>query len=55
MASATIDSQTAILSRLIMPEHGDLPPEAARSLLKIDFTPRDRERMRQLAAKARAG
>jgi hypothetical protein len=45
----------AILSRLIRPERHDLSAAAARAILKIDFEPSDRERMNDLAEKARAG
>ena len=34
---------------------GELPPTAARALLKVRFAPRDLERMRELSARARAG
>lgn len=44
-----------ILARLIRPERHDLPITAARAILKMDFEETDRERMRLLAAKARAG
>ena len=56
--SSTTNSTTcdvAILSRLIRPEREDLPPAAAEAILRIDFEPSDRERMRELAQKARAG
>jgi hypothetical protein len=34
---------------------GPLSPTQARALLKLQFSPADRARMRQLSAKARAG
>jgi hypothetical protein len=47
--------EVTILGRLIRPERNNLPPTAARAILKIDFDPSDRERMRELSEKARAG
>lgn len=47
--------EAAILSRLIRPERADLSPEAARSLLKLDFDDLDRTRMHELAGKAQDG
>lgn len=49
------DSETAILDRLILPDHADLPVDAARYLLALDFDQTDRERMSALAAKAQEG
>jgi hypothetical protein len=55
-ATATAANGEAIIwSRLIRPEWDDLSPEAARSLLKLDFEEDDRARMRELAAKNRSG
>src|SRR4051794_35522726 len=48
-------SETAILDRLLRPRRADLPPEAARALLALDFEPADRRRMDALAAQAREG
>jgi hypothetical protein len=47
--------ETTIWSRILRPERDDLSPEAARSLLKLDFEEEDRTRMRELAAKNRSG
>jgi hypothetical protein len=47
--------RTAVLSRIIRPERGDLSPEAARSLLKLAFEPGDLERMHELAFKQQKG
>ena len=47
--------EAAILSRLIRPERADLSPEAARSILKLEFDDEDRARMHALAAKAQRG
>jgi hypothetical protein len=57
MSSPTspVDSDAAILSRLIEPEIENLPPEVARYLLSLDFCRSDRNRMNKLAAKARQG
>jgi hypothetical protein len=48
-------SELAILSRILEPEEPTLSPDAARSLLSLDFRPQDRARMQELAAKARDG
>lgn len=47
--------EAAILSRLIQPERADLSPEAAQSILKIDFDDQDRARMHELSVKAQGG
>jgi hypothetical protein len=44
-----------IWRRLLDPENASLSPEAARFLVVLDFPPGDKGRMRELAAKARAG
>ena len=49
------DRETTFWSRLLRPERGDLSPEAARSLLKLDFEDEDRTRMRELATRNRSG
>ena len=43
--------EAAILSRLIRPERADLSPDAARSILKLDFEDQDRARVHELATK----
>ena len=48
-------SAAAILSRVIAPETPSLSPEAARSILQLDFQVTDQQRMRALAEKASAG
>jgi hypothetical protein len=53
MIAAAIE--TGILARVIAPEKSDLPPAAARSLLKLGFPSADTKRMNQLAAKAHRG
>jgi hypothetical protein len=57
MSSSTVlvDSDAAILSRLIAPDIENLPPEVARYLLSLAFCQSDRNRMHVLAAKAREG
>jgi hypothetical protein len=53
--TTAINSESTIWSRLIEPDAGDLEASAARFFLKLDFSDSDRERMNELAAKARAG
>ena len=48
-------SEVAILSRVLEPDKSSLSPAAARDLLALDFSPADKERMRELSAKAREG
>lgn len=48
---SSLISDTAILSRLIRPEDGNLPAEAAAGLLGIRFDPRDLDRMHELSEK----
>jgi len=45
----------ALLDRLIQPRSGSLPAEAARYFLALDFPASDRERVKELSAKAREG
>lgn len=47
-------TEQAIWARLL-DANGPLSPEMARSILKLDFPPKDKERMHELAAKARGG
>ena len=49
------NSEVAILSRVLEPDKPTLSPAAARDLLALDFGPADKERMRELSAKAREG
>lgn len=51
----TVNSEAAILKRLIEPEKDDLTPDTARYILRLSFRDTDLERMDELAAKARAG
>jgi hypothetical protein len=57
MASASIfsDSEAAVLGRLIGPDRENLPVATARAILKLDFDPRDHERMHELSMKAKKG
>jgi hypothetical protein len=50
-----IDQGAEILIRTIQPEAGNLPIEAARSILRFQLSQADRERVNDLAAKARDG
>lgn len=54
MSTAT-ECGTEILLRTIRPNEGDLPPETARWMLRVQLSSEDREKVNQLAAKARAG
>jgi hypothetical protein len=47
--------EAAVWGRLIGPERPTLSPETARSILELEFPEEDKARMRELAAKARAG
>jgi hypothetical protein len=54
-ATAPPPTEGAIWARIVDPEAGDLTHSAAQTLLRFDFQPGDRERMNELAEKARAG
>ena len=45
------NDEASILARVIAAEQDDLPVAAAKALLKLHFTQRDRDRMHQLAVK----
>ena len=51
----TITNEAEILSRVIAPGEPTLPPDMAQILMTFDFGKDDRERMDQLATKAREG
>jgi hypothetical protein len=56
MSTSTIESvEFEILNRVIAPDEPTLPPAVARELLKWSFPDADRQRMSELAAKARQG
>jgi len=48
-------TEGAIWSRLLQVERQPLSLAAARSLLRLEFAPEDKDKMRELAAKARDG
>jgi hypothetical protein len=48
-------SETAIFERIVLPREPLLSPDAARSILALDFDPEDRKRLEELAEKARQG
>jgi hypothetical protein len=47
--------EAGILTRLVAPDEPALSPGAAAGILALSFSPKDKERMHTLAAKARAG
>lgn len=51
----TKNTGAAILERLIDSENDDMSPEAARSILRLDFRKQDHRRMANLQAKAGRG
>ncbi|MDR3635918.1 MAG: hypothetical protein P4L84_19100 [Isosphaeraceae bacterium] len=56
MHSAHTDgSEVSILNRLLRPEAPTFSPEGAQDILSLSFPECDKERMRELSAKARAG
>ena len=55
MNVALENNEAAILSRVVGPENANLSREAAQSILGITFPENDRERMNELAEKARNG
>ena len=48
-------SQGAIFGRVVQPEKATLDDAAARAFLDFDFRRTDKDRMRELLAKAKAG
>ena len=44
-------SEVSILARVLGNEHGQLPPELARYVLKVGFSNHDKERMHDLAVR----
>ena len=55
MNTMLLDHEAQVLSRTINPDEGNFTPEAARALLCLQMTESDRERVNELAAKARQG
>ena len=51
----TASSEGEILLRLIDPDRADLSPDAAQSLLELEFSAEDLQYMDELAEKARQG
>ncbi len=47
--------EIAVLERMIQPAIANIPPEAARFFLSLDFSQADQSRIDDLSAKARAG
>ena len=54
-AMLATEAETAILKRVIGPDVGDMPPEAAKALLALGFPESDHARMAELSAKAQEG
>jgi hypothetical protein len=48
-------SEADILARIVDPDHANLPPDFANSILRYEFQEEDRDRMDVLAEKARQG
>ncbi len=48
-------SEVSILNRILQPKAPTFSPEAAQEILSLDFDQADKDRMRELSAKARAG
>lgn len=56
MHSAHTDtSEVSILNRILRPKVPTFSPEGAQDILTLDFDQADKDRMRELSAKARAG
>lgn len=54
-SAAMSATEVAIWSRLLQPESGNLPPDLARTILKLDFIEQDRTRMHELVVRSQAG
>lgn len=52
---ATFNHEAGILSRAIDPANGNWPLSVAEGVLTVSLSPKDRDRMNQLAAKAQDG
>jgi hypothetical protein len=55
MSAIAENSEAAIWERVVNPEAGDLAREAAESLLRIQLPEPDRQRVNELAERARLG
>lgn len=53
--TTTASSEATIWSRVIEPEKNGLSPEAARSILELTFSERDKARLAELAEKCNEG
>jgi hypothetical protein len=51
----TTSTEAAVFGRLVMPDHGDFSPDAAREILSLQFDDGDKERMHRLSLKAQEG
>ena len=54
-ASQTDASEVSILNRILKPADPTFSPEGAQDILSLGFSASDKQRMRELSAKARAG
>ena len=48
-------SEVSILNRILRPDAPTFSPEGAQDILSLGFSESDKQRMRELSAKARAG
>jgi hypothetical protein len=48
-------SEVSILARILRPDAPTFSPQGARDILALDFDQADKDRMRELSAKAHAG
>ncbi|HEV3005107.1 MAG TPA: hypothetical protein VGX78_11640 [Pirellulales bacterium] len=55
MATVTTNDEAAILSRVIMPDDGDMPLETAKAILRLKFSPKDIARMHELTVRNQGG
>jgi hypothetical protein len=55
MATVTTNDEAAIMGRVVMPDNGDMPLEAAKAVLLLKFGPEDLARMHELAVKNQNG
>lgn len=55
MSTVLESSEAAILGRVIQPDAGDWPQDAAKAILGLGFDQTDRDRMTMLMAKAKEG
>jgi hypothetical protein len=55
MATATTSFDSEILARVVLPDAPTMSPAIATEILKLSFSNQDRQRMSELAAKAREG